>query len=78
LFAKLPDIEQMNGMTNIAEYGKKPHAQYSEPVFSPFHEKSINFVFTKISETAFFTMMSGIIQMPFPRTFFDLESATDK
>jgi len=26
LFAKLPDIEQMNGMTNIAEYGKKLHA----------------------------------------------------
>ena len=37
----------MNGMTNIAEYGKKSHAQYSEPVFSPFCEKSINFVFAK-------------------------------
>ncbi len=46
--------------------------------FLPFTKKSINFVFAKISETAFFTVISGIIQMPFPCTFFDLESAADK
>lgn len=68
----------MSGMTNIAEYGKKPHAQYSEPVFSPFCEKSINFVFANRIETAFFTVMSGVVQRPFFRTVFDLESATDK
>ncbi|MCS3155409.1 hypothetical protein NXX77_23500 [Phocaeicola dorei] len=78
MFAKLPDIEQMNGMTNIAEYGKKPHTQYSEPVFSPFREKSINFVFANRIETAFFTVVSGVVQRHFFRTVFDLESATDK
>jgi len=46
--------------------------------FLPFAKKALTLYSQKISETAFFTVMSGIIQMPFPCTFFDLESATDK
>lgn len=46
--------------------------------FLPLTKKALTLYSQKTSETAFFTVMSGIIQMPFQCTFFDLESATDK
>jgi len=69
LFAKLPDIEQMNGMTNIAEYGKSPMRDIQNLYFLPLAKKVLTLYSQKTSETAFFTVMSGIIQMPFQRTF---------
>lgn len=37
----------MNSMTNIAEYGKKPLAQFTERVFFLFHKKNATFVLAK-------------------------------
>lgn len=46
--------------------------------FLPFAKKALTLYSQKISETAFFTVVSGVVQRPFFRTVFDLESATDK
>ena len=46
--------------------------------FLPFAKKALTLYSQKISETAFFTVMSGIIQRPFSNIVFDLEQATDK
>jgi len=37
----------MNSMTNIAEYGKKPHTALAEPIFFPVDEKNVTFALTK-------------------------------
>ena len=46
--------------------------------FLPFAEKALTLYHQNMSETAFFTVMSGIVQKPFLETSYDLESATDK
>ncbi|RGU59636.1 hypothetical protein DWW55_16935 [Paraprevotella clara] len=59
----------MNSMTNMAEYGKKPHTALAERIFFPLTKKMLPLQRQNMSGTAFFTMMTGIINKERKRSF---------
>lgn len=46
--------------------------------FLPLAKKVLTLYSQNMSETAFFTVMSGAVHRPFSNIVFDLEQATDK
>ncbi|EXZ71369.1 hypothetical protein NXV84_01785 [Bacteroides fragilis] len=57
---------------------KSPIRDIRNLYFLPFAEKALTLYPADTSGTAFFTVVTGVVQRPFLRTFFGPESATDK
>ena len=72
----------MNSMTNMAEYGKKPHTALAERIFFPVDEKNVTFAYTKYEWSSVLYDDDRDNKQGEKKVFFDtfcnLKSATDK